>query len=129
MNDLPNCVENADITMYTDDTSASATIESVSDVEYKFIPDMVKICDWLKSNKLSLNALETEFMIIGTNRNVHNTTDLIAVRVDGALIRRVNKSRYSGLIVDDRLSCKEHISYTSSKVSRNIGTLNAYENV
>ena len=45
MNNLPNCVENADITMYADDTSASTTIESVSDVEYKLIPDMVKICD------------------------------------------------------------------------------------
>ena len=123
MNDLPNCLENAAITMYADDTSASTTIESVSDVEYKLIPDMVKIFDWLKSIKLSLNALKTEFMITGTNRNVHNTTDLIAVRVDGALIRRVNKSRYLGLIVDDRLSWKEHISYISSKVSRNIGIL------
>ena len=61
MSDLPNCVENADITMYADDTSASTTIErvsdvkndtsasttieSVSDVEYKLIPDMVKICN------------------------------------------------------------------------------------
>ena len=123
MNDLANCVENADITMYADDTSASTTIKSVSDVEYKLTPDMVKICDWLKSNKLSLNALKTEFMIIGTNRNVHNTTDLIAVHVDGALIRRVNKLRCLGLIVDDRPSWKEHISYISSKVSRNIGIL------
>ena len=102
MKNLQNCFENADITMYADDTSASTTIESVSDVEYKLIHDMVKICDWLKSNKLSLNALKTEFMIIGTNRNVHYATDLIAVRIDGALIGRVNKSRYLGPIVDDR---------------------------
>ena len=77
MNDLP----------YADDTSASTTIKSVSDVEYKLIHDMIKICHWLQSNKLSMNAFKTEFMIIGTNRNVHNTTDLIAVHVDGALTK------------------------------------------
>ena len=48
-------------------------------------------------------------MIIGTNQNVHKTEDLIAVHVDSALIKRVNKWRYLGLIVDDRLSWKDHI--------------------
>ena len=50
--------ENADITMFSDDdTSASSSIKRVSDVEYKLLPDMIKICDWLKTNKLSLNTL------------------------------------------------------------------------
>ena len=44
----------------------------------------------------------------------HKTADLIAVRDDGALIRRVNKSRYLGFIVDDRLSLKEQIAYIFS---------------
>ena len=68
MKDMPKCVENADITMYRDDTRASSSIEIVSDVEYKLIPDMIKICDWLKTNKLSLNAPKTEFMIIGRKK-------------------------------------------------------------
>ena len=97
MNNLPKCVENADITMYAEDTSASSSIESVSVVQYKSIYDTIKICDWLKTNKFSLNALKTEFMIIETSQNVHKTTDLIAVCVDGALIRRVNESRYCSL--------------------------------
>ena len=49
--------ENADITMFSDDTRASSSIKSVTDVEYKLLPDIIKICDWLKTNKLSLNAL------------------------------------------------------------------------
>ena len=65
---------------------------------------MGKICDWLKTNKLSLNALKAEYMIIGPNQYVHKTASWIPVRVDSAFIRQVNKSRYLGLIVDDRLS-------------------------
>ena len=41
MNDLPRCVENADIVMYADGTSAFSSIKSVSDGEYKLIPDMI----------------------------------------------------------------------------------------
>ena len=48
---------------------------------------------------------------------------MIVVRVDGALMRRVNKSRYLGLIVDNRLSWKGHMAYISSKISRNMGPL------
>ena len=69
MNDLPKCVENADIIMYADDdTCVSSSVENVSDVEYELIPDMLQICDWLQTNKFSLNPVKTKFMITGTTQ-------------------------------------------------------------
>ena len=62
MNDLPNAIKSADICMYADDTS---TIKNTSDLETKIIPEFLNICNWLKANKLTLNALKTEFMIMG----------------------------------------------------------------
>ena len=67
MNDLPHCVENADVTMYADDTSATTAIRDLSDITSQVIPDLIKISDWLKANRLNLNTLKTEFMLIGTN--------------------------------------------------------------
>ena len=67
MNDLPHCVENADVTMYSDDTSATTAIRDLSDITSQVIPDLIKISDWLKANRLNLNTLKTEFMHIGTN--------------------------------------------------------------
>ena len=58
INDLPNCVENGHITMYADDTSSSTRVNDVKDTETKVIPDLIKLCDWLKAGKLSLNALK-----------------------------------------------------------------------
>ena len=84
---------------------------------------MINFFDWLKANKLSLNALKMEFIRIETNQNVHKTAGLIAVRVDSVLIRRENKSRYLGPIVDDRLSWKVHIVHISSKALRSVGIL------
>ena len=123
INNLPSCVENGHITMYADDTSSSTRVNDVKDVENKVIPDLIKMCDWLKANKLSLNALKTELMLLGTTRNIRKIGSLLAIRICSHLIRRVYKSRYLGFVVDDKLSWTEHMAYISSKIKRNINVM------
>ena len=120
MNDLPHCIENGHVCMYADDTSTSCEVKSVHDITVKVIPDLVKLCDWLKSNKLSLNMIKTEFMIIGSTQNVLKFSDLIAIRIGDQLIKRVAHVKYLRTIVDDRLTWKEHVDYISKKFSRNL---------
>ena len=123
MNDLPHCIENGHVTMYADDTSTSCEVISVHDITVKVIPDLVKLCDWLKSNKLSLNMIKTEFMIIESTHNVLQFGDLIAIRIDDQLIKLVAHVKYLGIIVDDRLTWKEHVDYISKKICRNLGAI------
>ena len=33
-----------------------------NDINVELIPEFVKICDWLQTNKLSLNILKTEYI-------------------------------------------------------------------
>ena len=47
-------------------------IKSVSEIKDNLIPAFLKICDWLGSNKLSLNTLKTEFMVIGSQNKLNN---------------------------------------------------------
>ena len=94
MNDLPSCVKEAEITMYADDTSLYKAFRTAQDLSDELIPAFVKICEWLKMNKLALNVLKTEFMIIGTSKRLNildqtpETTPYI-ISVDGCQIRRV----------------------------------------
>ena len=62
-------------------------------------------------------------MLIGTTQALSKIGNLLAVRVNGQLIRRVYKSKHLGLIVDDKLSWKDHIDLISSKIRRNIGVM------
>ena len=80
------------------------------------IPDLIKIWDWLKANKLSLNALKTELMLLGMTRNIRKLCSLLAIRINSHLIGRLYKSRYLGLIVDNKLAWSEHIAYISAKI-------------
>ena len=65
--------------MYADHTSKSCEVKLVHDITVKVIPDFVKLCNCLKSNKLSLNMIKTEFMIIGSTQNVLKFGDLLEV--------------------------------------------------
>ena len=104
MNDLPLCVEHGHVTMYADDTSSSNCIQPVNDIVSKVVPDMQNIIDWLKANRLSLNAAKTEFMLSGTAANILNFGGLPAIRIDSYTIKRVHMARYLGIIIDDKMS-------------------------
>ena len=76
MNDLPIAVDNAEITMYADDTSMYRASNNINSLTDELIPAFGKMCEWLKSSKLALNSLKTEFMIIGTSRRLNNLDNL-----------------------------------------------------
>ena len=70
MNDFALAVKEAEIRMYADDTSSSKGFKTTIELKEQLIPAFSKVCEWLKCNKLSLNALETEFMIMITSQKL-----------------------------------------------------------
>ena len=133
MNDLPAYVQDANITMYADDTSLDKAIRSSQQLKEELIPAFSKVCKWLEMNKLSLNTVKTEFMIIGTSQRLNQldqspeSTPYI-IKIDGGEIRRVKSVKYLGMIVDDKLTWEQHIEYISEKIVRNIGILKHIRN-
>ena len=61
MNDLPAFVQEANITMYTDDTSLHKAFRASHELEEEMIPAFSKVCKWLRNDKLGLNTVKTEF--------------------------------------------------------------------
>ena len=120
MNDLPLAVDNAEITMYANDTSIYRAFNNINCLTDELIPEFGKICEWLKSNKPALNSLKTKFMIIGTSHRLNKLDSLpentpYLISINGSYIRRGKQIKYLGLIVDDKLKWEEHIEYISSK--------------
>ena len=91
MNDVPYCIEDGHVTKYADGILVHHVklnqCKSVHDITVKVIPYLVKLCDWLKFNKLSLNMIKTEFMIIGSTQNVLKFGDLIAIGIDDQIMK------------------------------------------
>ena len=119
-------VTNVQISMYADDTSLYNNIKSVSEIKDNLIPASLKICDWLRSNKLSLNTVKTEFMVIGSQNKLNNmdsdpVTTPHLISIAGFTIKRTKVVKYLGLVVDDALTWSQHIDYMSIKIARGVG--------
>ena len=56
--------------MYDDDTALSSRLSKPSELHEKLVPDFMRIFEWLKANKLSLNIIKTEYMITSTAQNL-----------------------------------------------------------
>ena len=94
----------------------------------RVLPAFAKVCKWLKINKLSLNTVKTEFMLIGTSQRLNQLdqnpeSTPYAIVIDQKEVRRVKCVKYLGMIVDDKLTWSQHVDYISSKITRNIGIL------
>ena len=122
MNDLPLTVKEADTTMYADDTSLSKGFKTTDELKEQLIPAFCKVCEWLKCNRLSLNALKTEFMIMGTSQKLNNldidpSMTPFKLILNNYEIMRVKKTKYLGMIVDDSLTWEDHIDYITLKIN------------
>ena len=116
MNDLPNVVKNGKICMYADDTNHSSKVNKVSDISDQLIPEFTNILNWLKENRFRLNFMKTKFMLIGSVQKIQPLNNLIAIRVNAGLLKRVKRIKYLGSAVDENLTYDDHIDYISVKI-------------
>ena len=114
MNDLPAFIQEANITMYADDTSLHKAFRTSHELKDEMIPAFFKVCKWLRNNKLSLNTVNTDFMLIGTLPRLNQLDSSpkstpCAIVVDGQEVKRVKLVKYLGMMVDNKLVWDKHI--------------------
>ena len=96
-------VENCEISMYAEDTNVSSTLTQANDINVELVPEFTKSCDWLVTNRLSLNILKTEYMIIGTEQSLVQLGSIPKIKIKDRYLRRVEKTKALGLIIDGNL--------------------------
>ena len=107
--------------LFADDTNVFIAGKNLKNIVSKMNNGLVEIVDWLKANRLSLNVNKTNFMLFNRNNKI-NTSDL-NININGNKINEVNKVKFLGVILDNQVSWKDHISYSANKMSKCIGIL------
>ena len=111
--------------MYADDTSISFTARSVNDLNLTMNKELDSLRKWLQGNKLSLNVLKTQAMVIGSRPNLEKIlTKLVeppSFSIGCLEVEMVDNVKYLGVHIDRHLSRDEHIHFVRSKVSHAIG--------
>jgi hypothetical protein len=79
---------------------------------------MKKLSKWMNYNKLNLNVEKSKFMVIINCRIDKND---IIVKIGDQQLRRVEKIKYLGVILDEGLKLNEHLDYICKKMGKKYG--------
>ena len=83
--------------------------------------DLKSLYEWLCANRLSLNVSKTEFLVFRPPKK--SLPNRIVLTLNRTKIYESTKIKYLGLILDARLSWKEHTNELAKKLSRSVGML------
>jgi len=106
-NDLP-LVSNFKTILFADDMVLSLSANSMHELTTKINHELETVDNWLKYNKLSLNYSKTQFMLF-TKQNEYIDTNF-NVQINNHLLSRTECVKYLGVIIDDKLIWKHHIT-------------------
>jgi hypothetical protein len=116
--------------VYADDTCLSAVLRAFDyagqDRDTFISNELDKVSEWLRLNKLSLNALKTQGMIFHDTRKYVTRPKLA---IDGSEIKFVETFDYLGVTLDNRVSWKAHVSKIQVKLSKVTGIMNKLKNI
>ncbi len=57
--------------MFANDTNITVSGKSIDEAEVAINADLNNIREWLLSNRLSLNLVKTEYLLIGSRHNIN----------------------------------------------------------
>ena len=120
---LPNCLESCTPRLYADDTSLTISGAQFHDIEGLMNTDLGHVLTWLTVNKLSLNILKPQFMIIGSRQKIASLEGTIDLSVNGISLSRVEHTKCLGVHIDENFTWAEHVNNLTKKVVCNISVL------
>ena len=122
INDLSNALNAVKPIIFADDTNLFLSGSDLDTVVGTFNAELQNLSNWFKTNELSLNVQKkTHDMLFSLSQHIR--TRPIPIVIDDSPISQVDKIKFLGVIIDDRLTWSEHISYISGKLSKSIGIL------
>ena len=127
INDLPFCLNKGKVTMYADDTAISHSSRCLSKLQDDLNQDLVNLQNWLHGNKLSLNVVKTQSLIIGSRPNIQKiekqTEAKPSFEIGDQKINMITDTKYLGVQIDDKLQWDRHIEHVKTKALRALGLI------
>ena len=130
INDLYNVSNILQPIMFADDTNLFSSHSNIKELFNNVNLELDKISLWFKANKLSLNEGKTKYTFFHKTRQKDNIPlKMPLLAINGKNIERTTSIKFLGVLLDEHLSWKNHISVVENKISKNIGILYRAKNI
>ena len=122
INDIQFATDPNNLRLFADDTGLFTYSKILSVLLEKSKNDMINLNQWFLDNRLTLNHTKSYFSIYHTkNKPMPDDLDVLEIPELGISINRANAVKYIGLILDEKLTFKEHASSTIKSVTKFFG--------
>ena len=121
INDMHNALQKCLVHHFADDTNLLFSHKNPKIIQKVMNKELKFLFDWLCANRLSLNVGKTEFVLFHPPRL--KLENRIILKLNRTKIFASRKIKYLGLIIDDMLTWKAHVSELAKKLSRSVGML------
>ena len=119
INDLPNTSKLFSFHLFADDTNIYCSHKNLNDLELILNQELHAVAEWIKSNRLALSILKTNFVLFHSKRlKPYTSLNLIT---DGVNIQQVSRVKYLGVTFDSNLTWKNPVNELCLKLSKTIG--------
>ena len=116
INDLHQAFKYSTTIHFADDTTLLVNNKSLKQLKKHLNLDLRFLCNWLKANKISLNASKTELLLF---HRVGKVIDYdLKIKLNGKRLIPSRYVKYLGIIIDCHLNWKYQINTLSAKLSR-----------
>ena len=120
---MPNCLQFTSARLFADDTNITVSGKSIEEIERTINLDFLNVKEGLLANKLSLNIVKTEYLLIGSPHNIKHLSSEPNVCVGNESIERVQVTKALGVQLDEHLVFNSYVDHISSKISAGINAL------
>jgi hypothetical protein len=110
---------------FADDTTLYHSGRDLVDMEAMVNAELVKVDEWLCTNRLSLNAGKSTYMLINKLSIDHN----INLIIRNSALKEVASHKFLGVTIDSKLKFSEHVSKVSGKISQSLGIMRRFSHV
>ena len=121
INDINKAIIFSSVHHFTDDTNILYVSSSLKDINNKINHDLSNLVQWFTANKISLKVSKSEIIIFKSHSK--QTTKHLNFRLSGQKIIPKNHTKYLGIVVDEHLTCTEHMAQLRQKLNRTNGLL------
>ena len=112
INDLPNISKELKFYLFADDTNIFLESNDLKSLEKTMNKELLKLYEWLCINRLSLNITKTNFVIFHAK---NKTKSPVTILINNKAIDEVEEVKYLGIIIDSKLTFKNHINELKKK--------------
>ena len=113
INDIKNSANQIKFFLFADDTSTFLMHKNIEELEKIYNKELKQVIYWLDANKLSLNVLNSNMILF--RKNSSKISKKTSIKIIGEEIKEKEYTKYLGILIDNKLTWKQHINHVNIK--------------